>query len=166
MYGMYGMYVPSTLACDARLDSPFNWPDGVENHDDELSGTGEIGENVPNEANLCKLRSTAFSWGRSRLDLAGRHRRNIRQPSGLRSSAVGSGHGAMALQTLEKPVDSSHWLSLTTMAGEHREREKAQVALSPNSGPRQVLRPLSFALPGPLSRPADPISLRRIANPC
>ncbi len=24
MYGTYGMYVPSTLAYDARLDAPFN----------------------------------------------------------------------------------------------------------------------------------------------
>jgi len=27
-------------------------------------------------------------------------------------------------------VDSSHWLSLTTMAGEHRENKKAQLALA------------------------------------
>ena len=27
-------------------------------------------------------------------------------------------------------MDSSHWLSLTTMAGEHRESKKAQLALA------------------------------------
>ncbi len=46
MYGTYGVYVPSTVAYDARLNAPVNCPDGVENHDDELSGTGEIGENA------------------------------------------------------------------------------------------------------------------------
>ncbi len=34
----YGMYVPSTVAWDARRDAPFNCPDGVENHDDERIG--------------------------------------------------------------------------------------------------------------------------------
>ncbi len=49
-----------------------------------------------------KWRSTAFSWGHRRLDRAGPHRRKVRQAGGLRSSAVGSGHGEMALPTLEK----------------------------------------------------------------
>ncbi len=49
--GTYGVYVPSTVAYDALLGAPFNGPDGVEHHDDELSGTGEIGESAPNEAN-------------------------------------------------------------------------------------------------------------------
>ncbi|MGO9465665.1 MAG: hypothetical protein ACLQVF_16110 [Isosphaeraceae bacterium] len=81
MYGAYGMYVPSTVACDARLDAHFNCPDGVENHDDELSGTSEIGENAPNEANFAESMSiveaqgpiqvTADSGARSRLDKRG-----------------------------------------------------------------------------------------------
>ncbi len=33
-------------------------------------------------------------------------------------------------QNGKKPVDSSHWLSSTTMAGEHRESKKAQLALA------------------------------------
>ena len=33
-------------------------------------------------------------------------------------------------QNGKKPVDSYHWLSLTTMAGEHRESKKAQFALA------------------------------------
>jgi len=50
-----------------------------------------------------KWRFTANSCGRSRLDAAGHHRRKVWQTGGLRSSAVRSGHGEMALQTLEKP---------------------------------------------------------------
>ena len=44
-----------------------------------------------------KWRSTADSWGRRRLDAAGLHRRKVWQTAGLRSSAIGSGHGEMAL---------------------------------------------------------------------
>jgi len=65
----------------------------------------------------------------------------------------------------KKPVESSHRLSFASMPGEDRESQQAQLALSPKSGPRPVLRPPGFALPGPLRRPADPNSPGRIANP-
>jgi len=65
----------------------------------------------------------------------------------------------------ENPPESSHWLSFSAVPGEDRESTQAQLALSPNSGPRPVLRPLGFALPKPLRRPADPNSRGRIANP-
>ena len=44
----------------------------------------------------------ANSWGRRRLNAAGLHRRNVWQNGGLRSRAVGFGHGEMAIWTLEK----------------------------------------------------------------
>jgi len=65
----------------------------------------------------------------------------------------------------KKPAESSHWLSFAAMPGEDRESTHAQLALSPNPGPRPVLRPPGFAQPKPLLRPADPNSPGRIANP-
>ncbi|MGO9465687.1 MAG: hypothetical protein ACLQIB_03220 [Isosphaeraceae bacterium] len=68
-------------ASDARVDAPFNYLDGVEKHVDQLSGTGEIGENAPNEANFAESMSiveaqgmiqfTANPGARSRLDKRG-----------------------------------------------------------------------------------------------
>ena len=59
------------------MDAPFNCPDGVEKHADELSGTGEIGENAPNEAratfNLGKEEepdSETFHWNPAGLNPA------------------------------------------------------------------------------------------------
>ncbi len=37
-------YVWGIAARDVRANVPFNFPDGVEKHADELSGTGEIGK--------------------------------------------------------------------------------------------------------------------------
>ena len=68
-------------ACDARVNAHFNCQDGVKKHADEPSGTGEIGENAPNEANFAESMSiveaqdpiqvTANSGARSRLDKRG-----------------------------------------------------------------------------------------------
>ena len=58
-----------------------------------------------------KWRSTADSRGRSRLDAAGLHGRKVWQTAGLRSSAVGSGHGengALALEKLARHDGGSH----------------------------------------------------------
>jgi len=69
-------------------------------------------------------------------------------------------------QNGKKPPESSHWLSFAAMPGEDRESTQAQLTLSPNPGPRLVLRPEGFARAEPLRRPADPNSPGRIANPC
>ena len=63
-------------------------------HRSHMSVRAHVGE---------KWRSTADSRGRRRLDAAGLHRRKVWQTGGLRSRAVGCGHGEMALWTLEKP---------------------------------------------------------------
>jgi hypothetical protein len=49
-----------------------------------------------------KWRSPANSRGRSGLDAAGLHRRRVWQTGELRSRALGSGQGEMALKALEK----------------------------------------------------------------
>jgi len=87
----------------------------------------------------------------------GEKRRRAGQPLAWGRTTVGAKNG-------KKPVESSHWLSFAAMPGEDRESTQAQLALSPNSAPRPVLRPLGFALPEPLLRPADPNSPGRIAN--
>jgi len=86
-------------------------------------------------------------------------------PSRACRPALSPGLRTVGGQNGKKPVEYSHWLPFTTIPGEDRESEQAQLALSPNSGPRLVLRPLGFALPEPLGRPADPNSPGRIANP-
>jgi len=63
--------------------------------------------------------------------------------------------GAKTEKNRRNPLTGSHLLPCPE-----------KVALSPNSGPRPVLRPPGFALPEPLRRPADPNSPRWIANPC
>jgi len=85
-------------------------------------------------------------------------------PSRACRPALGPGLRTVGGQNRKKPVESSHWLSLAAIPGEDRESTQAQLALSPNSGPRPVLRPPGFALPGPLKRPADPDSPGRFAN--
>ena len=59
-------------------------------------------------AHVCeKWRSTAESWGRRRLDAAVVLRHKVWLAGGLRSRAVGCGHGEMAPETLEKaPFDA------------------------------------------------------------
>jgi len=93
----------------------------------------------------------------------------MRAPTSLDIEGAPASHWPAAQnrggQNGKKHAESSHWLSFAAMPGEDRESRQAQLALSPNSGPRPVLRPLGFALPEPLRRPADPNSPGRIANP-
>jgi len=88
-----------------------------------------------------------------------------RCPSRACRPALGPGLRTVGGQNGKKPVESYHWLPFTTIPGEDRESEQAQLARSPNSGPRPVLRPPGFALPEPFRRPTDPDSPGRIANP-
>ncbi len=52
-------------------------------------------------------------------------------------------------------MDSSHWLSLATIPGKHRESKKAQLGLSPNHCPLAGLRPEGCARPFDWQRPGD-----------
>jgi len=55
-------------------------------------------------APVCEKWRSIGDWrGRRRLDAAGLHRRKVWQTGRLRSGAVGSEHGEMALWSLEKP---------------------------------------------------------------
>jgi hypothetical protein len=128
------------------------------------------------ERRLPTLEHLPSRRGRRRYPEDGSHIRKIRDSRGL--DAVPTSlplervpAGSLARGSLpwgpkrNKPADSSHWLSLTAMPGEDRENKRAQLALPPKSGPWAVLRPEGCALPGPLRRPADPDSPRRIADP-
>jgi len=65
-----------------------------------------------------KWRSTADSRGRRRLDAAGLHGRKVWQTAGLRSSAVGSGHGENGALALEKaPFSAIFHHFLTVFSG-------------------------------------------------
>ncbi len=96
----------STLARDdARLDASFNCPDGAKKHADELSGTGETGENAPNEANLAESMSiveaqdpiqvTASSGARSRLDKRGGAAWHVENHRNWGNFAVGPSVGCL-----------------------------------------------------------------------
>ncbi len=68
------------------------------------TGSGRLFTGSPVRARVReKWRSTANSRGPRRLDAAGLHNRKVWQTGGLRSGTNGSGHGEMALWTLEKP---------------------------------------------------------------